>query len=221
MARLTTGRDRSLSISNLEKIAAALNAYAADHGTYPPPATRDSAGTKLHSWRVLILPYLGEDELYDQFDLDKAWNDPANMSIGFEVPSVYRHPNAGAMGMYSESAYYLVVGPETLFPKTGPLGPDQITDDPSQTVLVVEGWPLIASNQWTEPVDLDFLTMTGKINGTAGTVSNEPGGLLNGGAAMVTADERGHFLPATMAPNIFRSLVTPQGKERLPDDTLD
>ncbi len=49
MNRLTSNRERTNSIRNLEKIAAALNAYAADHGTYPPPATRDANGTKLHS----------------------------------------------------------------------------------------------------------------------------------------------------------------------------
>src|SRR5690554_4985568 len=36
-ARLQAGRIRIGSIQNLEKIAQALNAYAADHGVYPAP----------------------------------------------------------------------------------------------------------------------------------------------------------------------------------------
>ena len=41
-----------------------------------------------------------------------------------------------------------------------PLGPDQIVDDPSQTILVIEGTPIVASGLWTEPVDLDGVNET-------------------------------------------------------------
>ena len=39
LTRLTNSREQSSSINNLEKIAEALNAYAADQGSYPPPMT--------------------------------------------------------------------------------------------------------------------------------------------------------------------------------------
>lgn len=217
MNRLTTNRERNATIQNLEKIAKALNAYAADHGSYPPAVTRNGK-QKLHSWRVLILPYLGEEELYDQFDLTLPWDDANNMAAARDMPVVYRHPKSQSAGMYLESGYYLVVGNGTLFPPQGPLGPDSIVDDPSQTILVVEATPLVPSSLWIEPIDMDFGRMTGNI-GTSNGV--EVGGLLDGGVGIVTADERGHFLPDTMPPSRFRSLITPAGGERLPDDTLD
>ncbi len=86
VSQLTSNRERSASMRNLERIAAALNAYAADYGTYPPSATRDSTGKKLHSWRVLILPYLGEDELYNKFDLSVPWDHPRTCEPAYEMP---------------------------------------------------------------------------------------------------------------------------------------
>lgn len=219
MTRLTTNRERTSSIQNLEKIAKALNAYAADHGSYPPPATRDAKKKKMHSWRVLILPYLGEEELYGKFDLNRSWDDAANMSLASEMPAVYRHPNSSQNGMYLESGYYLIVGPGTLFPPLGPLGPIISNgDNPAQTILVAEGTPLVPSKMWTEPIDLDYGKMNGNIGGNPGI---EVGGLLDGGVAMATMDGRGHFVPDTMAADRLLSLVTPAGNERLPDDTLD
>ncbi|MGI9474980.1 MAG: DUF1559 domain-containing protein [Rubripirellula sp.] len=218
MNRLSSNRERTSSMRNLERIADALNAYANDHGSYPPSFTRDASGRRMHSWRVLILPYLDEDDLYNRFDLSQAWDFPINMNAAAAIPSVYQHPNSGSTMRFNESAYYLVVGPGTLFPKNGPLGPDQVVDDLAQTILVIEGTPLIPSGSWAEPIDLDFAKIQGKIGSNPGI---EPGGLLDDGVAFATADGRGHFLPNVTDPATVRALVTPRGGERLRDDTLD
>lgn len=42
------------------------------------------------SWRVHLLPFLGEQELYDQFDLSKPWYDPTNKGLVFRMPSVFQ-----------------------------------------------------------------------------------------------------------------------------------
>jgi hypothetical protein len=216
MNRLTSNRERTSSIRNLERIADALNAYAADHGAYPPRALRDANNKRLFSWRVLILPYLDEEALFNRFDLNQPWDHPSNMQAAYDMPPVYQHPK-GIPNFY-ESNYYLIGGPGTLFPSGFPLGPDQITDDPSQTILVIEGTPTVASGLWTEPVDLDFSKIQGNLGMNPGV---EPGGLLDDGVAFATADGRGHFVPLTIDPMVFRALITPRGGERLPDDTLD
>ena len=210
-------RLRRASIKNLETIASALRAYASDHGRLPPPNTVDASGNRLHSWRVLILPYLGEDDLYDQVNLDLPWDHPENSRLRFEMPPVYRHPNAARSPTGDVAAYYLITGTGTLFPPGGPLGVDRITDEAAKTLLVVEGSPLAATS-WAEPIDLDFAGMQGRINGGSGA---EPGGWLDDGAALATADGRGHFAAETLPPRTFRSLVTPAGGEPLPDDVLD
>ncbi|MGV3483908.1 MAG: DUF1559 domain-containing protein, partial [Planctomycetaceae bacterium] len=135
---LTTGRERALAIKNLEQIASALNAYAADHGVYPNPVVRDAAGRPMHSWRVAILPYLNEQQLYNQYDYSKPWDAPENYSIVESMPSVYASPTRIG-STYFECHYQLVTGDQTLFPPSGPLGPKQVLDDPTKTILVVEG----------------------------------------------------------------------------------
>lgn len=219
VSRLAEVRIQNASIKNLENIAAALNSYAADYGTYPPATLRDTAGRPLHSWRVLILPYLGEQETFDQFDLSKPWDHETNLQASYMMPSVYAHPNdANSMG--GQSGYYLMTGPGTLFPATGPLSPDKMDDKSSQTILVIAGVPSLSTSLggWAEPVDLNSNMMQGVVNGTVGV---EPGGKMKSGVTMATVDGRGHFLANGLSPTTFNALVTPNGNERLPDDTLD
>lgn len=219
VSRLAEVRLQNASINNLEKIASALNAYAADYGSYPPATLRDNAGRALHSWRVLILPYLGEQMTYDQFDLSKPWDHEINLQASYMMPSVYGHPNDNNAAA-GQSGYYLITGPGTLFPAKGPLSPDKVTDNPSQTILVIAGAPPLSSaiGGWAEPIDLDFAKMRGAINGTVGV---EAGGRISSGVTMATVDGRGHFLSNDTPPSTFNALVTPNGNEPLPDDTLD
>jgi hypothetical protein len=73
----------------LKIIGRALQAYAQDHGSYPPAALLNRKGQPTVSWRVLILPYLGEKDLYERFDLTKPWDDPVNLRLLREMPAVY------------------------------------------------------------------------------------------------------------------------------------
>ncbi len=218
VSQLNSNRDRSASMQNLERIAQALNAYAADYGTYPPSATQDNSGKKMHSWRVLILPYLGEDSLYNEFDLTVPWDMPRNLRAAAEMPACYRHPKQGTTVPYNGAAYFMIVGPGTVQPAKGPLSPAGIGDDLSQTILVIEGSPIVPSGMWTEPVDLDVTKMQGSLTANPGI---EPGGLLEGGVAFATIDGRSHFVPDTIEPGTMMSLISANGGERLPDDTLD
>ncbi|TWT55367.1 DUF1559 family PulG-like putative transporter [Allorhodopirellula solitaria] len=212
--RLREGRTRIASIRNLETIAQALNAYAADHGTYPAPSLYSPAGKPTLSWRVSILPYLGEEELYDRFDLSSTWDSSHNRRIANEgMPSIYRHPDSESWS--TEAVYHLVTGAGTLFPASQALGPKDAVDGARQTLLLVES-PV--STIWSEPVDVDFAMSGGTINAAQG---NDLGGLTDGGVCVVTVDGRGHFLPETTAPMTVSALITPQGGEPLPDDVLD
>lgn len=223
MNTLSSSREQTASMRNLEKIAAAMNAYAADHGTYPAAMTVDANGKPLHSWRVTLLPYLGEDDLYNQIDLTLPWDHANNLAVTrYQTPMVYVHPSIG-YSYGAQAAYFVITGTGTLFPGNAnqplpPMGPADITDEPTQTLLVVEGVPVTPMQSWSEPVDLPFTMMTGQLAGNPG---NEPGGLTEGGVAAVTVDGRGHFIEDTITPKEFLALVTPDGGERLRDDTLD
>jgi hypothetical protein len=232
LTSIQSNRLRVQSIRNIERIASALNAYAADHGTYPPPVIQRPDGTLMHSWRVLILPYLDEKELFNDYDINQPWDSPENLELTSRMPAVYRAASTSLYG--SDSAYFLITGPGTLFPPAPssnspssnspgafrPLSPDAVSDDPGQTILVVEANAL-ASNyypSWLEPRDLDVTLMQGVIGTSPG---REIGGFNVGGAVVATVDGRSHFLSDQTSPATVMALITVSGGEPLADDVLD
>ena len=83
----------------------------------PPAFTVDQAGKPLHSWRVLILPYLGEKErdLYSKIRLDEPWDSDYNRQFQTETPDVYHCPSNPT----TDACYSVVVGPNSLFDESG------------------------------------------------------------------------------------------------------
>jgi hypothetical protein len=189
--------------SNMIAIAQALNAYALRHGTYPTPIVKDKSGTPLYSWRVLILPFLGYEDLYNRFQLDQPFDSPANLSLAVEMPNVFASSFAGA-GNYQQTNYALLVGPGTLFPPTGPMAPAD-AEDP--TILVVETTDGMCS--WTEPRDIEI----GRGLAIGSKPMKDIGGIHKGATIVVTVKEEAYAIPATNSQSLIDALVTPTGGE--------
>src|SRR5437899_11584241 len=77
------------SMNNLHIIGLAFYCYHQDHGSFPLQAIYNKRGEPLLSWRVALLPYLEEQELYSQFHLDEPWDSPNNESLLARIPPVY------------------------------------------------------------------------------------------------------------------------------------
>jgi len=58
----------------------ALN-YKDVYGHLPPPAVLDQNSRRMHSWRVLLLPFIEANAFYSHYDFDAAWNDPSNADL--------------------------------------------------------------------------------------------------------------------------------------------
>ncbi len=213
-------RDKQACMYNLQQIAQALNAYAADHGTYPPPTVYGPAGKPLYSWRVLVLPYLGEEVLYKRFRLKEPWDSQQNAALTPLCPKVFVSPGTDTGTWIAESSYVLVTGKGTLFPPTGPLGPGDISDGAKRTLLVVESGSV--GKTWAEPCDIDFSKFTGQIGGQAlGTMNGNPtsiGGTHDGGAAVVFADGVPGWLPEDVSRQAVNAMVSPRGGEPVNTD---
>ena len=70
------GKVKGSSLSaenNLRQIMIAAHNYHGDHQRLPGRAIRSKDGKPLLSWRVMLLPYLEQDQLYKQFKLDEPW----------------------------------------------------------------------------------------------------------------------------------------------------
>jgi Protein of unknown function (DUF1559) len=133
--------------ANLRAIGLALQSYHAEYGCYPPAYATDASGRPMHSWRALILPYLGDAALSRAYRLDEPWDGPNNSRLAGRMPAVYGCPAHFRAG---HSSYAVVVGPGTAFPGSRWVSLSQIKDP--RATLVVElddgGIP------WLEPRDL-------------------------------------------------------------------
>ena len=71
---------RRVQTSNqMKEVMVAMHNHRQVHGTFPGDVVHQN-GTPLLSWRVRILPYLGELELYKRFRLDEPWDSKHNLT---------------------------------------------------------------------------------------------------------------------------------------------
>lgn len=148
---------------NLEVIAGALREYYDDYGTLPPTTVADSNGRPMHSWRVLILPYLHLSDLYKMYDFSQPWDSEHNRELLLGTPYYYRCPACGALEDNAFTNYVAVTGPGTIWdPSARTISLDSIESGEHNPIVVVE----IAGSDihWFEPRDLDLASMNLTIN---------------------------------------------------------
>lgn len=149
---LTIQQRGRMSAENMQRIGQALEAYAKEHGKYPPQALYGPAGTPLLSWRVILLPYLGYEKLYAAFERDKPWNSDVNKPLLEQIPAVYQSPER-----FDTRTNYLVgTGSSTLYPGPRTVGMRRIEDGLEHTVVMVEVNDELAV-PWTKPQEYRFL----------------------------------------------------------------
>jgi len=160
---------RAHCLNNLKQISLAMHTYHDVSGTFPPAAKYDANGKPLLSWRVLILPYLDEPALYEQFHLDEPWDSPHNKPLADRMPSVFRCPSE-RLPSQSLTTYMVVVDPRSIFTGEASGVPiSRVSDGTSTTLLVVEAARPVL---WTKPEDLAL----GPVDRPLGVGSKHPGG---------------------------------------------
>ncbi|MBQ9811837.1 MAG: DUF1559 domain-containing protein [Thermoguttaceae bacterium] len=112
--------ERVNCVVNTKLTTLALLRYQADHGTLPPAFTVDENGKPLHSWRVLILPYLGEENkaLYDQIRLDEPWDSDYNKRFHAHAPKIFQCPS-NKKREEGSTTYSVILGENALFDASG------------------------------------------------------------------------------------------------------
>jgi hypothetical protein len=147
-----TEKQLETSAENIEQIALACINFADVNNGQMATNIADKDGKALLSWRVAILPFIEQDNLYRQFKLDEPWDSENNKKLIEKMPKYYAPIRMKAKA--GETFYQTFTGEKALFgPKQKPRYPASILDGTSNTVLVVEaGEPVI----WTKPADLPF-----------------------------------------------------------------
>ncbi len=194
-------KDRAESLNNLKQIGLAMLNYCAAHKSYPPAVhtAQPQAGAgelkPLLSWRVLILPYIDELELYKQFKLDEPWDSDNNKKLIEKMPAIFAAPGSKTASQF-KTVYLTPRGKNTTFPGEKPIRIKDVTDGTSKTVMVLEA----ADDKavvWTKPDDYDV----DEKNPSAGLVGLRPGVFF-----CVFCDGATHIVPQNVAPRIVNLL---------------
>lgn len=242
-----SSRPMSPGWRNLKMIGLALHDYESDHGSFPPAFIENQQGKRMHSWRVLILPYLADlheddaDRLAEirknrgfwearefdsrekvarrkatqlrdilaDYDFSEPWNGPNNRRLSEKTINAFCCPRGDSDSM---TDYLAVVGAATAWPENDQRRFQDFRDGTSNTIVVVESFG--SDVRWSEPRDLDFQTMSFKINDESGDGVRGPS---PDGARCLLADGSVRFLASDLESATLKAALTINGQE---DDRL-
>ena len=155
--------------NNMKQIALALHNYGQVYKCFPPAYIADKNGKPMHSWRVLILPYLeGCESLYKQYNFNEPWDGPNNKKLLAARPAVFRCPGGDDVDPQgaTETSYVAVVGAQRGLAGREAAESSAISRRDLETIMVVEAAD--AGIQWTEPKDLSLDALEAAGGQTAG-----------------------------------------------------
>lgn len=144
------------SRNNLKQMALAMHNYqdTVEEKSLPPAALCDRQGHPLLSWRVLILPYVENQSLYNRFHLDEPWDSPHNLRLLAQMPKVYKSPYPQDTDKPYHTHYRVFVGKGAAFEGSRRLRiPEDFPDGTSNTLLIIEATEAVP---WTKPAELSF-----------------------------------------------------------------
>lgn len=142
---------RMSSSNNLRQIMLSLWNHESAWKKMPGRIVKSKDGKPLLSWRVMILPYLEENQLYNEFHMDEPWDSEHNLQLLERMPAVFSNPRVAAPPGYT---VYLAPSGEGTWPEDT-LRLSQVTDGLSNTIAVVEARGELAV-PWTKPDDFDI-----------------------------------------------------------------
>lgn len=204
-------RQRSMLPENrLRRIAlAVVNYNVVNEGTFPPSFSVDKNGKPLHSWRVLILPYLDEDGLAGKIRLNEPWDSPYNKQFHNQMPAVYYNAAYPGSEKKGETNFCMVVGPDSVGRADGKgLKTSEIKNGASRTIMLTERKTPVC---WMAPTDIEREKARLGINKDPAGI----GGKTPGGVFAAYANGAVTFLKETMPLDQLRaSLKVNGGKAR-------
>jgi prepilin-type processing-associated H-X9-DG protein len=189
---------RAQCVNNLKQIGLAYHNYHSANDALPPPAITDKDGKPLLGWRVAILPYIEQVELYNKFKLDEPWDSPHNKALLKEMPPTFLCPSRSNPEPFT-TTYRVFVGPGAMFEKGQATSLAHITDGTSNTILVVEAKEAVP---WSKP-DAELPFDQAAAPSLHGAGSSHPGGFN-----ALFGDGSVRFIKVSINLDVFKALIT-------------
>jgi prepilin-type processing-associated H-X9-DG protein len=203
---------RSQCTNNLKQIGLGLQNFHDVYGCFPPACITDKNGKPMHSWRVLILPFIEQKALYDKYDFNEPWDGPNNSKLAKEMPPIFGCPSDTANpGILTD--YVGIVGPETIWQPDQGTTFKEISDGSSHTIAVVEASG--AGINWMAPQDLPFSAISKGLNPKQGIgmSSHHPGA-----AVALFADGHTQTIQENISARFLKAICTKAGGETIDGD---
>ena len=146
---------KTACMNQLRQFGLANLNYESSHGHFPPGITDDDLDHQnaLHSGFVFLLPWLEQNNLYNQIDLEQPWNAAVNLS-NFDVAiPIFSCPenqgmveqNGGVAGQANDyafskgnNAFLTNQGPSGMYGVNSKVNFGQVSDGTSNTFLMGE-----------------------------------------------------------------------------------
>lgn len=191
--------------SNMRQIGLAFHNYMNDHNKFPRNIV-DSNGKVILSWRVALLPYLQQDALYRQFNLDEPWDSEHNKPLMRLMPKTFATDDASLKSF--TTPFRAFVGNGSAFENNKDIRPADIVDGFSNTIMFVEAEKAVP---WSKPEEIDFQP-------------NQPlpklGSRFGDEFQVVMLDGSARSIPAHTGQDVIKALITRAGGElpQIPDN---
>jgi hypothetical protein len=192
------------SQDHLQQIGVAVQQYNEAERRLPMNISKDRRG--LLSWRVALLPYLGQQALSKQFNLNEPWDSPENRRLLEKMPDVYRSGQGKAAA--GQTYFQMFAGEGALLDPRKVYSLSTITDGLAQTILVIEAGPPV---EWTKPADISF-EMSKPLPKLTGPFEDRLNLVTCDGAVRVLRPDGPDF------EKKLRAAITPAGNERITID---
>ena len=187
-----------LTAQKMKAITQAMWDWHKYNQEFPLDQRQHRVGEPTLSWRVAILPFLGERELVQQFHSNEKWDSPHNRKLLNHVPEVFRTPETPP----GKTRLHVFAGPATPFNNKS-LSSKDIADGNTNTIMIVLSGPESAV-EWTRP---------GGIAYTDAAPLSMLGTPTDGGYPVVMFDNSVRLLPGTASPAEATGLITNAGGE--------
>ncbi len=197
---------RNSRMNQFKQIALGMLNHESARKAYPAAASYDRDGRPLLSWRVQILPYLEQMELYNQFHLDEPWDSEHNRKLVEQMPDVYADPDLAvraAIGDGGRTTFVVPTGEGLMFGGREGMKIRDVIDGTSNTILAVEVVPDRAV-VWTKPDDWE-VDAKDVLRGVKRSDRDW--------FTTVWCDGHVMILSNSIDAGVFRALLTPAGGE--------